>query len=92
MFVQSKYQTINAYVAKRIRVRRCLLGISVRKFSSQVGIKYRDMCKYESGHKIISPAMLWRFAQTLNVPIGYFYLGIDTPICLSILCNNNRNI
>ena len=42
-----------------------------------VGIKFQQIQKYETGMNRISASRLWDIAKSLEVPISYFFEGLD---------------
>ena len=42
-----------------------------------VGIKFQQIQKYETGMNRISASRLWDIAKALDVPINYFFEGLD---------------
>ncbi len=71
---------IDLHLGKRLRRRRRLLGLTQQQVAEVVGIRFQQIQKYECGANRISAARLWQLAETLNVPISYFYDGLeDSP-------------
>ncbi|MEM6851781.1 MAG: helix-turn-helix transcriptional regulator [Pseudomonadota bacterium] len=68
---------IDLYVGKRLRQRRCLLGMTQQQLASAVGIKFQQIQKYESGANRISASRLWALAKALQSPVSYFFEGLN---------------
>ncbi|MEL7029167.1 MAG: helix-turn-helix transcriptional regulator [Pseudomonadota bacterium] len=68
---------IDLYVGKRLRQRRCLLGMTQQQLASAVGIKFQQIQKYESGANRISASRLWALAKALDAPVSYFFEGLS---------------
>ncbi len=68
---------IDLHIGKRLRRRRRLLGLTQQQVAEVVGIRFQQIQKYECGANRISAARLWELADTLNVPISYFYDGLN---------------
>ena len=68
--------TADTHVAARIRARRIELGLSLQQVADAIGVTYEQVHKYETGQSRIMLERLWDLAQALDVPIGYFYLGL----------------
>ena len=68
---------IDLYVGKRLRQRRCLLGMTQQQLASAVGIKFQQIQKYESGANRISASRLWALAKALDAPVSYFFEGLN---------------
>lgn len=68
---------VDIHVGKRIRERRLLLQTTQQKLSDQVGVKFQQMQKYETGTNRVSASRLWGIANVLNVPVSFFFDGLD---------------
>lgn len=69
---------VDVYVGKRIRHRRWMNGTSQQHLAENVGIKFQQIQKYETGANRVSASRLWDIAKVLGVPISYFFEGYDT--------------
>jgi transcriptional regulator with XRE-family HTH domain len=67
---------VDLHVGKRIRHRRWKLSMSQQQLAEQVGIKFQQIQKYESGANRVSASRLWDIADTLGVPISFFFEGL----------------
>lgn len=68
---------VDVYVGKRVRHRRWMLGVTQQQLAEQVGIKFQQIQKYETGMNRISASRLWDIAESLEVPISFFFEGLD---------------
>ena len=68
---------VDTHVGKRIRHRRWLLGMTQQQLADAVGIKFQQIQKYETGMNRVSASRLWDIASTLDVPISFFFEGLD---------------
>ncbi|MDT8856672.1 helix-turn-helix transcriptional regulator [Paracoccaceae bacterium Fryx2] len=68
---------VDAHVGKRIRHRRWMVGITQQQLADQVGIKFQQIQKYETGMNRVSASRLWDVAEALGVGIAFFFEGID---------------
>ncbi len=68
---------IDVHVGKRIRQRRWLLGMTQQQLATQVGIKFQQIQKYETGANRVSASRLWDIAEALECPVAYFFEGTD---------------
>ena len=68
---------IDHHVGKRIRRRRRLLGLTQQQLAEAVGIRFQQIQKYESGANRVSASRLFEIAEALDVPVQYFYEGIQ---------------
>lgn len=71
---------IDLHLGRRLRRRRRLLGLTQQQLGAQVGIRFQQIQKYESGANRISAARLWQLAEALESPVTYFYDGLDEVI------------
>lgn len=68
---------IDLHVGSQVRARRILLGLSQEKLADGLGITFQQVQKYERGSNRISASRLYNMAQLLDVPITYFFEGVD---------------
>lgn len=68
---------VDAHVGKRIRHRRWTVGMTQQQLADQVGIKFQQIQKYETGMNRVSASRLWDVAEALGVGIAFFFEGID---------------
>ncbi len=64
---------VDIHVGLRIRQRRWLVGMTQQTLADKVGIKFQQIQKYETGVNRVSASRLWEIANTLAVPIEYFF-------------------
>ncbi|CUI77749.1 helix-turn-helix domain-containing protein [Cognatishimia activa] len=67
---------VDVHVGKRIRHRRWLVGMTQQQLAEQVGIKFQQIQKYETGANRVSASRLWDIADALDVPVSFFFEGI----------------
>jgi transcriptional regulator with XRE-family HTH domain len=68
---------IDLHVGARLRQRRRLLGMTQQKLAESVKIRFQQIQKYESGANRISASRLWALSKALEVPVAYFFEGLD---------------
>ena len=68
---------VDVHVGKRVRHRRWMLGVTQQQLAEQVGIKFQQIQKYETGMNRISASRLWDIAEALDAPVSFFFEGID---------------
>lgn len=54
-----------------------MVGMTQQQLGEKVGIKFQQIQKYETGMNRISASRLWDIASALDVPISYFFDGIE---------------
>ena len=69
---------VDVHVGKRIRQRRWLTGMTQQQLAQKVGIKFQQIQKYETGANRVSASRLWDIADALDVPVSFFFEGIET--------------
>ncbi|WP_421710352.1 helix-turn-helix domain-containing protein [Algihabitans sp.] len=70
-------RNIDQHVGRRIRQARALRGLSMEKLAQALGISYQQLQKYEVGSNRVSCGRLWLIGQTLDLPIGFFFDGLE---------------
>ncbi|WP_158967798.1 helix-turn-helix domain-containing protein [Chachezhania sediminis] len=68
---------VDIHVGKRVRHRRWLIGMTQQQLAEQVGIKFQQIQKYETGANRISASRLWDIADALDVPVSFFFEGLE---------------
>lgn len=68
---------VDVHVGKRVRHRRWMVGMTQQQLASKVGIKFQQIQKYETGMNRVSASRLWDIAEALDVPVSFFFEGID---------------
>lgn len=73
-------QDIDVYVGKRLRLRRTMMGLSQEAVAKAVGITFQQVQKYEKGVNAMNARRLVEFARFMNVPVSYFFEGLDEEV------------
>ena len=68
---------VDVHVGKRIRHRRWMVGMTQQQLAEQVGIKFQQIQKYETGMNRVSASRLWDISESLSVPISFFFEGLE---------------
>jgi len=68
---------VDIHVGKRVRHRRWLIGMTQQQLAEKVGIKFQQIQKYETGANRVSASRLWDIADTLEVPVSFFFEGLE---------------
>jgi len=76
---------VDVHVGKRVRHRRWMVGMTQQQLAGQVGIKFQQIQKYETGMNRISASRLWDIAEALSVPVSFFFEGIDEKLDASLM-------
>jgi len=68
---------VDVLVGRRARERRTLEGMSQSAVAEKLGLTFQQLHKYEKGHNRISASKLYELAQIFDVPVSYFYEGME---------------
>ena len=68
---------VDMHVGKRLKLRRTMMGLSQEAVAKSVGITFQQVQKYEKGSNAMNAGRLYEFARFLNVPVAYFFEGLD---------------
>ena len=71
---------VDLHVGKRIRQRRWLVGMTQQQLAEQVGIKFQQVQKYETGANRVSASRLWDISEAMDVPVNFFFEGIENKV------------
>lgn len=71
---------VDLHVGKRIRQRRWLVGMTQQQLAEQVGIKFQQIQKYETGANRVSASRLWDISEAMDVPVNFFFEGIENEV------------
>ena len=66
---------VDKYVGSRLRMRRLMLGLSQREVADAIGLTFQQVQKYEKGTNRMGSSRLQQIADTLKVPVTYFFDG-----------------
>jgi transcriptional regulator with XRE-family HTH domain len=69
---------IDIQVGHRVRIRRMLIGMSQERLGDLLGLTFQQVQKYEKGVNRIGAGRLFEVSRILNVPIDFFYEGVNT--------------
>ena len=69
--------SVDIHVGKRVRQRRWIVGMTQQQLGDSVGIKFQQIQKYEAGKNRISASRMWDIAAAMEVPMSYFFEGIE---------------
>jgi transcriptional regulator with XRE-family HTH domain len=75
-----KQDPIDSYVGQRLKLRRTMLGLSQERLGDAVGVSFQMIQKYERGDCRVGASRLMKIAQTLQVPVSWFFEGQGQPV------------
>lgn len=67
---------VDIHVGKRIRQRRWVIGMTQQRLADNVGIRFQQIQKYETGVNRVSASRLWDIGEAMGVPISFFFEGL----------------
>lgn len=74
---------VDTHIGQRLRQRRTMMGLSQEAVARAVGITFQQVQKYEKGSNAMNAARLYEFANFMNVPVAYFFDGLDQSVAQS---------
>jgi transcriptional regulator with XRE-family HTH domain len=69
---------VDVHVGSRVRTRRLLIGMNQETLARALGLTFQQIQKYEGGANRISASRLSQIADVLDVPISYFFTGLES--------------
>jgi len=83
---------VDQHVGSRLRLRRQVLGMSQEKLGEALGVTFQQVQKYERGTNRVGASRLWDLARSLNVPVNFFYEGLDGGLIEGMAENSQEPI
>jgi transcriptional regulator with XRE-family HTH domain len=82
--------SVDVLVGSKIRLRRMALKLSQEQLGKNIGLTFQQIQKYENGTNRVSASRLMAIAESLNVPVSYFF---DEPKLVSNdIEGSNKNL
>ena len=78
--LQSTAEHIDNHVGQRLRLRRQELGQSQTAVANRLEVTFQQVQKYERGMNRISASRLHDLCGILNVPVEYFFEGLEADV------------
>jgi transcriptional regulator with XRE-family HTH domain len=75
--IKRKTGRIDLRVGKQLRKRREALKMTQKQLAERVGLTAQQIAKYEVAHDRVTVTRLFYLAQSLGVPVSYFYEGLE---------------
>lgn len=70
---------IDVHVGQRLKALYRSKGYNQTQVGSAIGVTFQQVQKQCAGTNRISASALWKLAQFLEVPVEYFYEGLESP-------------
>jgi transcriptional regulator with XRE-family HTH domain len=74
------FSAIDRHIGLQLRSRRKEMGLKQRDIAAMLGLTFQQVQKYESGASRISASKLHLLAQKLQVPMQFFFDGLDPAL------------
>lgn len=68
---------VDQLIGLKIKTRRNALRLSQTGLAEAIGVRFQQVQKYESGANRVSASRLLSIAKALNVPVAFFFQGLD---------------
>lgn len=81
---------VDLHVGQRLRNLRITAGLTQEQLALLIGVTYQQAHKYEHGINRMSASRLFKAAQHLKVPIGYFFEGLRGTTEASFMAGRER--
>lgn len=82
---------VDGHIGRLIRKRRVALGLTQDDLAVRLKISYQQVQKYETGANRVSAARLFEIAGALEIPVAYFFDGLDPAMEAPGLAHGGRD-
>ncbi len=69
---------VDVHVGLRLREARTLKNWTQKDLGKHVELTFQQIQKYENGANRIGASRLWHLSQVLEVPVSYFFEGLES--------------
>lgn len=67
---------VDHHIAKRLQLRRVMLGMSQTDLANRCGVSFQQIQKYETAGNRIPAARLFDLSQALETSVAFFFSGL----------------
>lgn len=67
----------DVFVGHKVREARAAKGMTQTQLGDLIGVSFQQMQKYEKGTNRIGSSRLWGISVALDVPVTYFFEGLQ---------------
>ena len=67
---------VDQHIAKRLQLRRVMLGMSQSDLAHKCGVSFQQIQKYETANNHISASRLFDLSQALETSVAFFFSGL----------------
>src|ERR1041385_3627048 len=75
MMAKKSPNPTDKYVGSRVRMRRLMMNMSQTDLGNKLGLTFQQVQKYEKGTNRIGASRLQHIAESLSVPVPFFFDG-----------------
>lgn len=68
--------SVDHHIAKRLQLRRVMLGMSQSDLAHKCGVSFQQIQKYEAAGNRIPAARLFDISQALETSVAFFFAGL----------------
>lgn len=68
--------SVDNYIAKRLQLRRVMLGMTQTDLAKRCGISFQQIQKYETAGNRIPASRLFDLSQALETSVAFFFSGL----------------
>jgi len=68
---------VDVEIGRRVREARLSHNLTQTELGNAIGVSFQQIQKYEKGTNRISGSRLWMIGNVLEVPVVYFFQGLD---------------
>lgn len=80
MGTKTATEALDRHIGSRLRALRLQRSLSLEAIAEVIDVSQQQFSRYELGHNRLSAAQLYRLAEGLDVPLGWFFRGYEeTP-------------
>lgn len=72
-----RISAVDVHVGRRVRAARLAKNVTQEMLARAAGVRFQQIQKYENGTNRIGTGRLHAIATLLEVPVSYFFEGID---------------
>ena len=80
---------VDHHIGARMRLRRLTMNVSQERLAEILGITFQQVQKYEKGVNRVAASRLWDLATALDVPLAYFFAGLDGELDARNMAEHN---
>ena len=78
-YVEDDLNLVDVQLGKRVRLSRMLREVSQETLGKEIGVSFQQIHKYETAQSRVSASRLLQIAQVLDVPVQFFFEGLEEP-------------